>query len=431
MDATYHRTIHEIYALQEFAIKLGLENITALCQILGQPHKRYPVIHLAGTNGKGSTAFFLAAFLQAHGLKAGLFTSPHLRDYRERIRVNDQWIEPEFVVQFWQSHKNDILRRKATFFDTTTAMGFAYFARKEVDVAVIETGLGGRLDSTNIVQPREVVLTPIDFDHQKQLGNTLSSIAREKAGIIKKGAPIFCAPQPEEALQVFLRAAAGNPFHYLPHAAEISLHKESLDEMTFEVVFRENHEKHVFVSKQVGDFQAWNMTLAMLAARHFLQQQGIAWNQKKVAEVLQSKIWPARLQTIRREPRIIFDVSHNLQGIRRTLRFVQRVAPEKQIILLLGLIETKDYGAIVSYLKEKNLNIWVTEPNISKKLPATVLENEFRRQGVAARCVENPRIALQQIAEKQKSSELLIVLGSHYLIGDLLNDASLMRALKK
>ncbi len=430
MNATYLRTIREIYDLQEFAIKLGLENISALCQILGQPHKRYPVIHLAGTNGKGSTAFFLAAFLQAHGLKTGLFTSPHLRDYRERIRVNDQWIEPEFVVQFWQSHKNDILRRKATFFDTTTAMGFTYFAHKEVDVAVIETGLGGRLDSTNIVQPREVVLTPIDFDHQKQLGNTLSSIAREKAGIIKKGAPVFCAPQPTEALQVFRQATPENSFFYLPKLVEIDLREESLDEMTFEVLFRENHERQVFVSKQVGDFQAWNMTLAMLVARHFLQERGIAWNQKKVAEVLQNKIWPARLQTIRREPRIIFDVSHNLQGIRRTLHFVQRVAPDKQIILLLGLIETKDYGAIVSYLKEKNLNIYVTEPNIPKKLSAAMLGNAFRRQGAAVRVVADPRIALKQIAEKQKSSELLITLGSHYLIGDLLNDQSLLSALK-
>ncbi len=431
MNATYLRTIREIYDLQEFAIKLGLENISALCQILGQPHKRYPVIHLAGTNGKGSTAFFLAAFLQAHGLKTGLFTSPHLRDYRERIRVNDQLIEPEFVVQFWQGHKNDILRRKATFFDTTTAMGFTYFAHKKVDVAVIETGLGGRLDSTNIVQPQEVVLTPIDFDHQKQLGNTLSSIAREKAGIIKKGAPVFCAPQPAEALHVFQQATPEKSFFYLPELVEIYLREESLDEMTFEVVFHENHERRLFVSKQVGDFQAWNITLAMLTARYFLQERGIAWNQKKIAEVLRNKIWPARLQTIRREPRIIFDVSHNLQGIRRTLHFVQRVAPEKQIILLLGLIETKDYGAIVSYLKEKNLNIWVTEPNISKRLPATALENEFRRQGMAVRVVADPRIALKQIAEKQKSSELLITLGSHYLIGDLLNDELLLSALKK
>ena len=427
---TYQQTIHEIYDLQEFAIKLGLENISYLCQNLEQPQTRYPVIHIAGTNGKGSTAFFLSTFLQAHGLKTGLFTSPHLRDYRERIRINSQNITPEFVMDFWRENKSFIYQRKATFFDTTTAMGFSYFAREKVDVAVIETGLGGRLDSTNIVRPHSVVLTPVYFDHQKQLGNTLESIAGEKAGIIKQEATVFCAKQAPQALRVFREAASENSFFYLPDQVELRILEQSLDGMTFEVFFKETREQRIFRSRQVGDFQTWNMTLAMVAARHFLQQKGMKWHWEKVEQALRKKIWPARLQTIRREPRIIFDVSHNLAGIRHTLNFLDRVAPDKQKHLLLGFIATKDYRPIIAFLKEKKLNIRVTEPNISKKLPAAVLEDAFRRQNILVQRIDNPHFALEQMAKQQKSSELLIALGSHYLVGDLLNDSNLLKKIQ-
>lgn len=420
---TYQQTIKEIYGLQEFAIKLGLENIEFLCERLNRPETHYPIIHIAGTNGKGSTAFYLAAFLQAHGLKTGLFTSPHLRDYRERIRVNDALIDPEFIVDFWSEHKQAVYRRKATFFDTTTALGFAYFARQNVDVAVIETGLGGRLDSTNIVKPEIVVLTPIDFDHQKQLGHTLGSIAREKAGIIKDPAVVFCAPQPSEALDVFLHTVSHRHlFNYLPQLAEINILRESLDEMEFRLNIKETDSAvRTLKSKQVGDFQAQNMALAILTARHFLAQRNISWNWTAIEDVLKTKIWPGRLQTIQTNPRIIFDVSHNVAGIQRTVEYVQRVAPELKIHLLLGLLDYKDHGAIVAYLSRKNLNISLTEPNTYKKLSVDTLEEEFIRSSVAVKKIPDPFRAFKQISKNMSSLELLLVMGSHYLIGDLLN----------
>ncbi len=420
---TYRQTINQIYGLQEFAIKLGLTNIKDFARRLGHPERRYPVIHLAGTNGKGSTAFFIASFLQAHGLKVGLYTSPHLKDYRERIRINDRFIAPEFIIDFWQAHKDYVYKRKATFFDTTTALGFAYFAQENVDVAVIETGLGGRLDSTNIVQPEQVVLTPVDFDHQKQLGNTLTEIASEKAGILKQGAQVFCAEQIPEARAVFLnRLPDKSRFYYLPDHLDIRLLEQSLDSMTFEIAFKnKNYDNQIFVSRQVGTFQAQNIALALLSAQQFLRQRHIKPDFSKIREVLQNKFWPGRLQTVQKEPRILFDVSHNLPGLRKTLSFVRQIYPSKAIWLLLGLLETKDFKSIVTYLSQQNLNILLTEPNTHKKLSADVLASEFARHSVPAQINYDPVAALQQARSSLSVTQVLLVTGSHYLIGDLMN----------
>ena len=420
---TYQQTIQEIYDLQEFAIKLGLTNIDDFARRLGRPERQYPVIHLAGTNGKGSTAFFIAAFLQAHGLKVGLYTSPHLKDYRERIRINGNLIDPQFIIDFWQKHKAYIYDRKATFFDTTTALGFAYFAHHQVDVAVIETGLGGRLDSTNIVRPELVVLTPVDFDHQKQLGNTLSQIAGEKAGIIKENVPVFSAEQFPEAKSVFLqRISDRNSFYYLPDLLNIKIKDLSPDGMKFQINFKkENSEAQTFFSRQIGEFQAQNMGLALLAARRFLQQHGMALDFAKTQQVLQNEFWPGRLQTVRKNPRILFDVSHNLSGISKTLDLVKQIFPAKKIWLLLGLLETKDFKSIVTYLSKQNLNILLTEPNTHKKLSADLLAEEFERHSVPVQKIYDPWKALRQARSSLAESHVLLVMGSHYLIGDLMN----------
>ncbi len=419
----YQQTIREIYGLQEFAIKLGLQNIADFVRHLGHPEQRYPVIHIAGTNGKGSTAFYIASFLQAHGLKVGLYTSPHLKDYRERIRVNDRWIDPEFIVDFWREHKAYVYRRKATFFDTTTALGFSYFARKKVDVAVIETGLGGRLDSTNIVQAQQVVLTPVHFDHQKQLGNTLAQIAAEKAGIIKGDAPVFCAPQVAPVYEVFKqRSTDTRRFYYLPQLLRMDLLEESLDALRFKIRFKNGFlPEQTFRSRQVGEFQAQNIALALLTAGQFLKEHGQPIDVVKIQDVLQNKFWPGRLQTIQKQPRIVFDVSHNLSGIQKTLDYVKKVCPSLKIRLLLGLLETKDFKSIVTYLSQQNLNILLTEPNTHKKLAAAILASEFKRHSVPVQIIPDPYTAYEKGRLLLGDSEFMLVMGSHYLIGDLMN----------
>lgn len=419
---TYKETIQQIYDLQEFAIKLGLENISALANRLGNPHLKYPVIHIAGTNGKGSTAFFIHQLLQHHGLKSGMFTSPHLTDYRERIRVGDELISPYYVIDFWRHNKDYILKRKATFFDTTTALAFQYFADQKVDVAVIETGLGGRLDSTNIVQPEIVVLTPVDFDHQKQLGNTLSSIAREKAGIIKPGATVFCAPQPPDVLNVFLKHVENlRKFRYLPDLIKIKPGHSSLDGQNLKIYFISEQQEMDFKSLQCGHFQAQNQALALLVVNDFLRKKQLNWDPQAIQQVFSTRLWPGRLQTVHLKPRIIFDVSHNLAGIKGTLEFVKKNIAENKIYLLIGLLEYKDYKNIVTFLSKQNLNIYLTEPKTEKKLPAVKLKTAFKQLNKETSLLPDPVKAVKLLKTQLTDDELLIVMGSHYLIGYLMN----------
>ncbi|WP_457566627.1 bifunctional folylpolyglutamate synthase/dihydrofolate synthase, partial [Caldithrix abyssi] len=331
----------------------------------------------------------------------------------------------DFIAEFWLQNKDFILQKKATFFDTSTAMAFKYFADMNVDVAVIETGLGGRLDSTNIVRPQMVVLTPIDFDHQKQLGNTLASIAREKAGIIKNGAPVFCAPQKQEALTVFLQhIQRPDQFNYLTDLAACRILESSLDGMRFEVQFKKTSEKHCFRTSQTADFQAQNITLALVAGRAYLESQRLAWSEEKTQQALLNGLWPGRLQTVRKVPRVIFDVSHNPAGIIRTLSFVKRKAPEHKIHLLIGLLEHKDHKEVVNFLSRQNMNIYLTEPQSIKKLAVGKLADAFIKKGKSVHIYPDPVEAVQKILNRIKKDELLIVMGSHYLIGYLINEFS-------
>jgi dihydrofolate synthase/folylpolyglutamate synthase len=416
----YKNTVAELFDLQKFAIKLGLDNITALMRLLNNPHKDYPVIHIAGTNGKGSTAFFLAGILEAAGLKTGLFTSPHLIDFRERMRVNGKMIEQSDVNHFWRRVKNDVLKRKATFFDTTAAMAFDYFSREKVDVAVIETGLGGRLDSTNVADSEIAVITPIDFDHQKQLGNTLSQIAFEKAGIIKKRSAVFCAAQQEETLPVLKQPQNGG-FYYLPDFIRITIKSASLDSMIFDIhdaLF--NDIITDLNSRQVGNYQAENIGLAYLTARYFLKKHAINFEHNIVKEKLKNYFWPGRLQTISKNPRIIFDVSHNPAGIKTTLKYLSSMIEKKKLHILLGIVEDKSYEEIAAAAVWNCNSVYLTEPDTHRKLDGQILLETFNRLHKKAELINEPQKAYNYAKSKLKKDETLLVIGSHYLIGHLL-----------
>lgn len=421
MDS-YKQTIREIYDLQRFAIKLGLENITALCKELNDPYVKYPVIHIAGTNGKGSTAAFLARFLEASGLKTGLFTSPHLSDYRERITINRQKIEPQFIMNFWQRMRPIILQRKATFFDTTTAMAFDYFARNEVDVAVIETGLGGRLDSTNIVQPEIAVITPIHFDHTKQLGQTLSEIAGEKAGIIKPGADVFSARQQAESLNVLKQHLTdGQRFFYLPDLSAVTLHSASLDGMSFTLTDRLRSEKFDrLTTRQLGAFQLDNLALAYQVYRKFLEHHDLSFSAERFRRALETFLWPGRLQLVNQKPPILFDVSHNLQGLQNTVAEVRKIANGRTINILIGLVNDKNFNLIADFLSGQGFTLFITEPETHRRLPAEQLADAFGALHEKVVVIKNPVEAFRHARQRLTADDLLLVTGSHYLIGELM-----------
>src|SRR4030042_2752009 len=234
----YQQTIDYLYSLEYSGIKLGLENVTRLLQFLGNPQKKWPAIHIAGTNGKGSIAAFIYTILREAGFKVGLYTSPHLVDFSERIRINEKKIPWETIVEYTRNLKNQIEKQQATFFEATTAVAFAYFADQPVDIAVIETGLGGRLDATNLVQPLVTIITSISKDHEQYLGTTLPQIAFEKAGIIKTGVPCFTIQQGSEILRVLQEKAdeQKDPFFVVQPASHLRIRDEDIEGSTFDLL---------------------------------------------------------------------------------------------------------------------------------------------------------------------------------------------------
>ncbi len=414
----YAQTVEELFDLQKFAIKLGLENISALMETLEYPEKKYPVIHVAGTNGKGSTCLYLDHILRAHGFKSGLFTSPHLVDFRERIRVEGELIPREEVVAFWQRIKKKVLERKATFFDTTTAMALDHFARNEVDVAVMETGLGGRLDSTNIVPAEIAVITPVGFDHQKQLGDTLTDIAGEKAGIIKQGTTVFTGRQPETVAEVLKNVCQ-----------ERQARLFSVPEHT-ELVYGREDDADGFILKtagiriegrlpQAGCFQAENLALALNAAREFIERRGGKLSAKKTANSLPRMRWPGRLEYVRRRPDVIFDVSHNLPGIMATVGALEDKQERGRRYLLLGLVNDKDMTRIVRFLAPLFDAVVVSEPLSARRQDAAALEQAFLRYTQNVKLIKDLTEAYESSLSKLEKDDTLLVMGSHYLVGAL------------
>lgn len=415
--------IQDLFDLQKYAIKLGLDNVRFLCEALDNPQDSYPVIHIAGTNGKGSTSFFIAALLQESGLRVGLFTSPHLVDFRERIRVSGKKITLDFISDFWQAQMKTIHERQATFFDTSAALAFTYFRDQKVDVAVVETGLGGRLDSTNIVQSEIAVITPIHFDHEKQLGNSLEAIAAEKAGIIKQEVVVFSAPQNEKVLQVLKnKLGPKSTFFYVPEFLKITVIEENLShtEFDFEDALQKLTVKNIH-SRQLSGFQAENQALACSVSQYFLQRRGKSLSKVVLRKVFEEHIWPGRLQRISTEPDIFFDVSHNTAGIKRTLDFMFRHIPRQNLCVLVGLVADKNYAEIAEIIARSAWEVVLCEPDTHRRLEAEVLSKAFKQVEKTTQIIKDSQKAYEFCKNNQSPGQVLLVIGSHYLIGSLLD----------
>ncbi|HID38570.1 MAG TPA: hypothetical protein EYP36_03535, partial [Calditrichaeota bacterium] len=364
-----------------------------------------------------------AQIIQAMGLKTGLFTSPHLYDFRERIRVNGRKISKSYVMKFWRDLRPLVLKRKATFFDTTTAMALAYFRDKQVDVAVIETGLGGRLDSTNIVEAAYTVLTPIHFDHERQLGNTLSKITAEKAGIIKEHSAVFCAVQHPESLKVIKATLkSSNRMFYLADHISWQGNRFSLGGQWFDLFDHLHRLEYLNLkTKQLGSFQLANIALSYLTARIYLKEQRILFKEETFRRVLARAVWPGRMQVVSRHPNIILDVSHNLNGITKTLAEVKKLCGQGRLVVLTGLVKDKDYPTIARRIVEAAYRIVVTEPDTHRRLSATDLAEAFKKEGKTVKVIQDLHKAFEICKQTLNKEETLLVIGSHYLIGPLLS----------
>lgn len=414
----YTETIDYLFRLQRVGIKLGLDNIRTLLAEIGNPHRQFPAIHIAGTNGKGSTAAVLASILQEQGYKVGIFTSPHLMDFCERIRVNQSMIARKQVINFTKRLRPLIDATTPSFFEVNTAMAFDEFARRKVDIAVIETGMGGRLDSTNVVQSIVTIITPIDFDHQYYLGNSLKAIALEKAGIIKTGIPCVAAPQQHAALLSLAGQCKkkGSSLTICYDNKQYRVKSRSLAGTLFDLRTSKFDLNDLFLSLP-GDYQLENACLALEALSKINHLFPVS--DPAIRKGLSAVKWPGRVDLISDTPPVIVDVSHNPAGVSRALEVIRQHYPNTQIKAVIFLQDDKDYQAIGTLMAHQGISCYVIDLPFGKPLASEILAKQIIDAGGSARQTANLDAVFEMIRSEKSADCLWLFIGSHYLAGEV------------
>jgi dihydrofolate synthase/folylpolyglutamate synthase len=399
-----------------FGLKLGLENITEFLHSIGAPQQRYPTIHIAGTNGKGSVAAMLAYVMRTQGHKTGLFTSPHLVSFRERVQVDGRPIPGRSLVSFVDRHRPELVRRKLSFFEVVTAMAFEHFARVGADIAIIETGLGGRFDATNVLTPLVTITTDISRDHMEILGNTLPKIAFEKAGIIKTGVPHVSGFLPESAEKVIRRACRerGAPYHRLlskefqPFVHEMKLGFASNG---FSIA--------PFQPGLYGEHQLRNCAVA-LKALSVLRQNGWPVSMRAIRNGLANTRWPGRFQIIRRpnQPDLLFDVGHNAGGIAAFVKAFQNHYPGRKAHVITGFVKRKEHQKMFDALRHITREYHLVPLKTHRSTDVDQLISQINWRAVPIRRCAGLRSAYNKLAKACSHDDIIAVVGSHYLVGE-------------
>lgn len=424
----YQHTLDYLYAqLPMFskygksAIKNSLDNIIALCAALGNPHEKFKSIHIAGTNGKGSTSHMLAGILQDAGYKTGLYTSPHILDFRERIRVDGQMVPEEWVVQFTEQHRTLIEEIQPSFFEVTVAMAFSYFAEQGCDVAVIETGLGGRLDSTNIITPVLSVITNISFDHMDMLGDTLEKIAEEKAGIIKKGIPFVIGQRSKETEQVFFEHSIHKQCSAFYADAQWAIVRTGKDEQFQYLKAVKPASKEMFDVKTdlLGDYQLHNIK-TVLTAVEVLQTLGWQLQLSRALSVLaytrQLTGLRGRWERLQEKPLIIADVGHNQAGVAELMKQWNQVTAKRKFILT-GFVKDKDIRAALEQFPKDN-HYFFCQAAIPRALPASELHQRAQEAGLKGMDYPGVADAMKAAMQELQAEDALLITGSFFIVGE-------------
>ena len=400
------------------AYKEGLSTTIALDNHLGNPHRKFRTIHVAGTNGKGSTSHTLAAILQESGYKVGLYTSPHLIDFRERMRVNGTPASKEYVTDFVERHRAFFEPLQPSFFELTTAMAFNYFAEQNVDVAIIEVGLGGRLDCTNIITPELCIITNISPDHTQFLGNTLQEIASEKAGIIKNGIPVVIGETTRETKEVFARKAkeSNAPIIFAEEEALLTAATPMDNGYRYSsTIFGE------FCGELGGDYQQKN-TNTLLSAINILRNSGFAITEESLRKgftnVCKLTGLMGRWQKIQDNPRVICDAGHNIGGIKYITEQLARVDC-RELRIVFGMVNDKDITSVLKMMP-KNAEYYFTQASIKRAMPADDLKNMAERFGLMGNSHPNVKEALKAALSDSSDDDFIFVGGSCFIVADLL-----------
>ena len=419
----YEKRRIERYSPREFKI----ERVQGLLEKMGNPYENYPTLHIAGTKGKGSVSAMMAVFAQAGGLKVGLYTSPHLHTYRERIQINGEPISRDAMTNLVDEMRPLIETVPGvTTFEVTTALAFLYFARHNVDLAVMEVGLGGRLDATNVILPLISVITSLSLDHTKLLGNTIGQIAYEKGGIIKPGVPVISAPQPEEAIEVLQSITAER------HAPLIQVGKD----WQWQQGMRLAHGQMLTVNKTLptyspsdfegeyelvllGDFQLENATVAVAAA-DVLHNQGHAWaTPAAMHTALRTVHWPGRLEILNREPPVVVDCAHNPYSAQKLVESLTSWFPGKRWIIIYGASRDKDIPGMLNALIPVSEHMIVTRSYHPRAAAPYELADMCADLGKGAEIAIDPRRALDQAEPHLSADTGILATGSVFLVADI------------
>jgi len=398
--------LKSLYELQRHGIKLGLEHTHRLLEFLGDPHKDLTLIHIAGTNGKGSTCAYIDSILRADGKKIGLYTSPHLIRFNERIKVNGIPIADHEIIAFMEHAGSTIKEIKSTFFETTTAMALDHFKRHSVDVAVIETGLGGRLDSTNVIKPDLVVITSISMDHMEILGNTIEKIAKEKAGIIKEKVPVISVAH-SETVQKILCDKAREKNTSITVAKSPSKIQLRIDCMEF------CYDGTDYRTSLVGEHQAANAALAI----EVVQQYNPLLNNEMIKTGLDTLCWPGRMQKL--SDRIYYDVAHNEDGIKMALKSVHALFPNKPFYGLFCLKGEKELDQIGKYIFGKFDRLLVSSDKNGLLLDTHQLSKKLTLLGIHNEPVESIIAGIKKIKKIIRGSGVALIFGTHYIAEEI------------
>lgn len=406
------------------AMKKDLGNILLLCEALGSPHKKFKSIHLAGTNGKGSTAHITAAVLQQAGYKVGLYTSPHFRDFRERIKVNGNYIGEKAVVNFVEHNLSIINKIQPSFFEITVAMAFQHFAQEAVDIAVIETGLGGRLDSTNIIQPLVSVITNIGMDHEAMLGNTLAQIAGEKAGIIKQQTPVIIGERHEETTQVFedKSKTCKAPIIFAEDLISIQTQETTLKQRTFKVSSKAfpliNFD--ALALDLTGDYQIQNLRTALCTLALLNETPNVALTSKIILDACKqvqslSKLI-GRWQILEETPLTICDGGHNADGLKYVTKGLYALS--KKLHIVLGTVKDKDLNKMLPMLP-KEATFYFAKANIPRGLDADILLQKATQLGLKGTAFDSVDAAYKAAQKNAHQDDCIFIGGSIFVVAEV------------
>jgi dihydrofolate synthase/folylpolyglutamate synthase len=408
------------------AYKKDLTNTLALCAHLGNPQQRFPTLHVGGTNGKGSVSHMLAAICQAAGLKTGLYISPHYKDFRARIKIGGKYIPQRAVCTFVEKNRSAIERIQPSFFELCVAMAFDHFAREKVDITVIEVGLGGRLDSTNVITPLLSVITNISYDHQALLGDTLPEIAFEKAGIIKPGVPVVIGETHPESAPVFLKKAAStnSPIVFADQHYQVE-DQTPLDAQTSRYEVRKNGEHFLgaLTLDAGGPFQARNLA-TVLQAWEVFQNNGLvpAPNgdalRKGLANLRALTRFMGRWQFIGSQPTILCDSAHNEAGLEMAFARVAQM-PFRQLHIVMGFVNDKDVDKALWYFP-RTARYYFAKADIPRGLEATILQEKAATHGLRGRAYVSVGNALQAARRAAKPEDMILVIGSIFVVAEVL-----------